>query len=350
MVEPIFIDGKELSDNCPPYIIAEISANHNGSLERALETILAAKESGADAVKIQSYTPDTMTIQSEKKDFMISKGLWSGRSLFNLYSEAFTPFEWHARLFEYAREIGITLFSTPFDETAVDLLEDLKAPAYKIASFELVDLPLIKYVAKKGKPMLISTGMASLQEIANAIKTARLNGCEHIAIFHCISSYPTPLEQANLSLIGLLQKKFKVQVGLSDHTLGNLAGIVATGLGVTLIEKHLTLSRSDGGVDSEFSMEPGEMKKFVNECKSAFKSLGSSIFKRSDLEAENKIFRRSLYFVEDLNQGEIITSKHVKRIRPGYGLHPKYLTKVIGSKVKKNVSRGDRVSLDNVDV
>ena len=198
--------------------------------------------------------------------------------------------------------------------------------------------------------MLISTGMASLQEIGNAIKTARSNGCKDIAIFHCISSYPTPLKQANLRLIELLQNEFKVQVGLSDHTIGNLAGIVATGLGVNLIEKHLTLSRSDGGVDSKFSMEPAEMKKFVSECKSAFYSLGSPIFKRSNLETENKIFRRSLYFVENLKVGTIITSKHVKRIRPGYGLEPQYLTKVIGSKVKKDVSRGDRVSLDNVDL
>mgnify|MGYP005748280087 FL=1 len=350
MVEPIFIDGRELSDKCPPYIIAEISANHNGSIDRALETILAAKKSGVDAVKIQSYTPDTMTIQSDRKDFMISKGLWRGRSLFDLYSEAFTPFEWHSRLFEYARKIGITLFSTPFDETAADLLGSLETPAYKIASFELVDLPLIKYVAEKGKPMLISTGMASLQEIGKAIETARSNGCKDIAIFHCISSYPTPLEQANLRLIGVLQHEFKVQVGLSDHTMGNLAGIVATGLGVTLIEKHLTLSRSDGGVDSEFSMEPAEMKKFVIECKAAFNSLGSPIFRRSDLEEENKIFRRSLYFVENLKEGSIITSKHVRRIRPGYGLHPQYLNKVIGSKVKKDVSRGDRVSLYDVDL
>ena len=290
MVEPIFIDGKELSENYPPYIIAEISANHNGSLDRALKTILAAKQSGADAVKIQSYTPDTMTIKSDKKDFMISKGLWSGRSLFDLYSEAYTPFEWHSSLFEYARKVGISLFSTPFDETAVDLLESLETPAYKIASFELVDLPLIKYVAKKGKPMLISTGMASLQEIGSAIKTARSNGCKDIAIFHCISSYPTSLNQANLRLIELLKNEFKVQVGLSDHTTGNLAGIVATGLGVTLIEKHLTLSRSDGGVDSEFSMEPTEMKKFVEDCRAAFSSLGSTVFKRSDLELEKKYF------------------------------------------------------------
>ena len=350
MIEPIFIDGKELSESCPPYIIAEISANHNGSLDRALKTILAAKQSGADAVKIQSYTPDSMTIKSDKKDFMISKGLWSGRSLFDLYSEAYTPFEWHSQLFEYARKVGISLFSTPFDETAVDLLESLKTPAYKIASFELVDLPLIKYVAKKGKPMLISTGMASLQEIENAIKTARLNGCKDIAIFHCISSYPTPIKQANLRMIEILKNEFKVQVGLSDHTIGNLAGIVATGLGVSLIEKHLTLSRSDGGLDSEFSMEPAEMKKFVEECRAAFSSLGGKIFKRSDLELENKIFRRSLYFVENLKKGMRITKKHVRRIRPGYGLDPKYLIKIIGSKVKKDVFRGDRVGLDNVDL
>lgn len=347
MNKSIFIDGKIISKDKPPYIIAEISANHNGSIDMAMKTIQAAKDSGVDAVKIQTYTPDTMTIDVDNKDFIIEEGLWKGRSLYDLYREAFTPFEWHKHLFEFAKKIDITLFSSPFDESAVDLLESLNTPAYKIASFELVDIPLISYVAKKNKPMLISTGMASIDEIGEAVEAARLNGCNSLALFHCISSYPTPIDQINLNAIPFLRKEFGIEVGLSDHTLGNLASIVATSLGATIIEKHFTLSRKNGGVDSTFSLEPYEMRELVNETKKTFTSLGVNKTMRSDIEKGNKIFRRSLYFVKDLNKGQIITEKDVRRIRPGFGLDSKYYFDVIGKKTTKNVIKGDRVTLNS---
>lgn len=338
------INGRKVSCDNPPYIIAEVSANHNGSLERALNTIQAAKDSGVHAVKIQTYTPDTMTIVSDNSDFLIQDGLWKGRTLHELYGEAFTPYEWHKELFAYAKKIGITLFSSPFDETAVDLLEALQTPAYKIASFELVDIPLISYIAKKKKPMLMSTGMANLEEIGEAIEAARSNGCNQIALFHCISSYPAPLAQANLGMIKVLKKEFGVEVGLSDHTLGNVASIAATSIGATVIEKHFTLARSDGGVDSSFSLEPDEMKALVQDTKGAFEALGDGIFNRSEVEADNKIFRRSLYFVEDLKEGEVITHNHVRRIRPGFGLAPKYFNDVVGKPAKREIKKGDRVT------
>ena len=338
------INGRRIYSNKPPYIIAEVSANHNGSLQRALETIKAAKDSGVDAVKIQTYTPDTMTIDVSMDDFVIHEGLWKGRTLYGLYGEAYTPFEWHKELFEYAKAIGVTLFSSPFDESAVDLLQSLNAPAYKIASFELVDLPLIAYVAKTKKPMLMSTGMASIDEIREAVETAKANGCESLAIFHCISSYPAPLDQANVHAITKLRDEFGVQVGLSDHTLGNIASIVATSLGATVIEKHFTLSRSGGGVDSAFSLEPTEMKTLVQATRDAHAALGLGNKVRSDVEVQNKIFRRSLYFVSDIEQGEIITSEHVRRIRPGFGLAAKHYSDVIGSTCLQYARRGDRVT------
>ena len=347
MNEPIFIGKKIISKEKPPYIIAEISANHNGSIDMAIKTIQAAKDSGVDAVKIQTYTPDTMTIDVDNKDFIINEGLWKGRTLYDLYKEAFTPFEWHKQLFEFAKKIDITLFSSPFDESAVDLLESLNVPAYKIASFELVDIPLISYIAKKNKPMLMSTGMASLSEIGEAIEAARSNGCNSLALFHCISSYPTPIDQINLSAIPFLRKEFGIEVGLSDHTLGNLASIVATSLGATVIEKHFTLSRKNGGVDSTFSLEPYEMRDLVNETKKTFTSLGVNKTIRSDIEQGNKIFRRSLYFVNDLDEGQIITEKDIRRIRPGFGLEAKYYFEVIGKRTTKNVIKGDRVTLNS---
>lgn len=347
MPKPVVINNRELSSNHAPYIIAEVSANHNGSIERAKQTILAAKEAGVCAVKIQSYTPDTMTIECDNKDFWIEDGLWKGRSLYDLYTQAYTPFEWHKELFSYAKELDITLFSSPFDESAVDLLASLDAPAYKIASFELVDLPLIAYIAKLKKPMLMSTGMASLDEIAEAIKTARDNGCEQLAIFHCISSYPTPLKQANLRSIIALRDKFDVQVGLSDHTLGTTASVTATALGATLIEKHFTLDRSDGGVDSTFSLEPAQMKTLVDDCKGAFDALGQH-FTRPKLEDSNRNFRRSLYFVKDLTKGDIISAEHVRRIRPGFGIAPKYFDQVIGNTANRDIKRGERVTMADV--
>ncbi|MGB3726941.1 MAG: pseudaminic acid synthase [Glaciecola sp.] len=348
MPNPIVIAGRELSANQSPYIIAEVSANHNGSIERAKETILAAKHAGAHAVKIQTYTADTMTIESDNPDFFVNSGLWQGRSLYDLYCEAHTPFEWHEALFSYARSIGITLFSSPFDETAVDLLHNLDAPAYKIASFELVDLPLIAYIAKLKKPMLMSTGMASLDEIGEAIETARTHGCEQLAIFHCISSYPAPLDQANLRSIQTLQETFDVQVGLSDHTLGNTASIAATSLGATLIEKHFTLNRADGGVDSAFSIEPAELADMVVACEGAHSALGSHNGSRAASESANKNFRRSLYFVADLKQGEVIEAEHVRRIRPGFGIAPKYYDQLIGATATRDIKRGDRVLMSDL--
>ena len=345
----ITINGRDINAKNRPYIIAEVSANHNGSIDRAFATIKAAKDAGVDAVKIQTYTPDTMTIDVDNEDFFISDGLWKDRSLYDLYGEAFTPFEWHAELFAFARQEGITLFSSPFDETAVDLLASLDAPAYKIASFELVDLPLIAYIARLKKPMLMSTGMASMSEIGDAIETAKTNGCNQIAIFHCISSYPAPIHEANLSAIKLLQKEFDVEVGLSDHTLGPLASVVSTSLGATVIEKHFTLARADGGVDSTFSIEPDEMAELVKDVAAAHSSLGKGDTLRSKAEDENKNFRRSLYFIEDIVEGATITASDVRRIRPGFGLAPKFLHDVIGKKTTRNIKRGDRVTVCSFD-
>ena len=345
MAKEINIKDRIISPNNKPYIIAEMSANHRGSLKLAAETIRAAKEVGADAIKIQTYTPDTMTIKSDKSDFYISEGLWKGRTLYELYKEAYTPFQWHEELFEVAHQAGITIFSSPFDETAVDLLEKLDAPAYKIASFELVDIPLIQYVAKQGKPMFLSTGMANLTEIETAIQAANNAGCTDIILFHCISGYPTPIDKANLRSIEVLKQRFDIQIGLSDHTLGLTAGVVATTLGASVIEKHFTMSRSNGGVDSQFSLEPDEMEMFIKSCREAFQSLGNYRFERSDIEEKNKAFRRSLYFVKDLKKGQTIDHEHVSRIRPGYGLEPINLESVIGSKVVSDVFRGDRVEL-----
>jgi pseudaminic acid synthase len=349
MPKPIVINGRELSAKYAPYIIAEVSANHNGSIERAKQTILAAKKAGAHAVKIQSYTPDTMTIQSDAPDFCLTEGIWKGRTLYDLYAEAYTPFEWHPELFAFAKSHQITLFSSPFDESAVDLLASLEAPAYKVASFELVDLPLIAYMAKQGKPILMSTGMASLQEIGEAIETARTNGCNEIAIFHCVSSYPAPLEQANLRSITALRDEFDVQVGLSDHTLGTTASVAATVLGASLIEKHFTLNRADGGVDSSFSLEPSEMQSLVENCKGAFDALGVVNLERPESEGDNRDYRRSLYFVNDIKTGSTIGKNDVRRIRPGMGLAPKYYDSIVGSLAKRDIKRGDRVTISDLN-
>ena len=339
------IGNREISNEFPPYVIAEVSANHNGSIQRAKDTILAAKNAGVDAVKIQTYTPDTMTIDVDNPDFYITDGLWKDRSLYDLYGEAYTPFEWHEELFRFANDIGVTLFSSPFDESAVDLLESLNTPAYKIASFEIVDLPLIRYIATKKKPMLVSTGMASLDEIGNAIETARMADNNSIVLFHCISSYPAPLAEANLTAIKALKKEFNIEVGLSDHTIGNLASVIATSLGASLIEKHFTLSRSDGGVDSSFSLEPNEMSSLIKQTNEAFYALGLRGSMRSDVEIQNRVFRRSLYFVNDINEGEIVTPYHVRRIRPGFGLDAKFYDDIIGSKCCLSALKGDRVTL-----
>ena len=340
------IDDRVIGPDHPPYIIAELSANHNGSLERALQTIDAAHQAGADAIKLQTYTADTMTIDCDREEFMIKGGLWDGYKLYDLYRWAETPFEWHQAMFAYARKLGITVFSTPFDESAVDLLEGLDTPAYKIASFENTDLPLIRYVARTGKPMIMSTGMASEDEIGEAVETARAAGCSEIALLHCVSSYPAPLEQANVRRVSALGHRFDVVPGLSDHTLGTTASVAAVALGAAVIEKHFTLSRSDKGPDSEFSLEPDELKQLCRATSEAWKARGEEGFERQPAEESSKVFRRSIYFVRDLSAGAVITEKDIRRIRPGMGLPPKEFEKLLGRKLKTAVTRGTATRSD----
>ena len=335
-----YIDSRPIGREYSPYIIAELSANHNGSLERALETIDAAQRSGADAIKLQTYTADTMTINCDAQDFMVKGGLWDGYKLYDLYRWAETPFEWHYAMFEHARKRGITVFSTPFDETAVDLLESLNTPAYKIASFELADLALIKYVAQTGKPMIMSTGMASEDEIEEAVTTARDAGCRELILLHCISSYPAPMDQANLRQIPELGRRFGTLTGLSDHTMGTTASVTAVALGACLIEKHFTLSRSDKGPDSDFSLEPAELEQLCRDSKNAWLALGRVGYERQKAEEGSKVFRRSLYFVKDLPAGHVVEPDDIKRIRPGMGLAPKYFDQLIGQRLVASVKRG----------
>lgn len=335
--------------NHPPFIIAELSANHNGSLERALKTMDEAKRCGAHAIKLQTYTAETMTINCDLPDFLIKGGLWDGYKLYDLYKWAETPYEWHKIMFEYGKKIGITVFSTPFDETAVDLLENLDTPAYKIASFEILDLPLIKYVCKTKKPIIMSTGMASEKEIEEAVFTAKDNGCNQIILLHCISSYPAPIEQANLKQIINLAKRFNVITGLSDHTLGTTVSIAAVAQGANLIEKHFTLNREDKGPDSEFSIVPSELKTLCSETRNAWLALGQAGYKRQKSEENNKIFRRSIYFVKDLPKGHVIKEDDIRRIRPGNGISPKNFEKILGRKILKKVFRGQPVSFEDFD-
>ena len=340
------IDDRVIGPDYPPYIIAELSANHNGSLEHALQTIDAAHRAGADAIKLQTYTADTMTIDCDSEDFMIKGGLWDGYKLYDLYRWAETPFEWHQAMFAHARKLGITVFSTPFDESAVDLLEKLNTPAYKIASFENTDLPLIRYVAKTGKPMIMSTGMASEQEIAEAVDTARSAGCKELVLLHCISSYPAPMDQANIRQLAELGQRFEVVPGLSDHTLGTTASVAAVALGACVIEKHFTLSRADKGPDSEFSIEPDELKRLCENTHDAWQALGQVSYERQPAETESKVFRRSIYFVRDLPAGSVIGPDDIRRIRPGLGLAPKYFVELLGKTLKVTVWTGTPTSWD----
>jgi pseudaminic acid synthase len=346
----IVISGREISENHKPYVIAEISANHNGSIERAKQSIEMAAKAGVDAIKIQTYNADTMTIDCDSDDFIVKGGLWNGYKLYDLYNEAQTPYDWHKELFDFASKVGVTLFSTPFDESAVDLLESLKAPAYKIASFELTDLPLISYVAKLKKPMLMSTGMASQDEISEALECARSAGCNSLLLFHCISSYPAPIEQANLRSIQKLKREFGITVGLSDHTIGNVAATTAVALGASAIEKHFTISRSDKGPDSEFSIEPDELKDLVKEVNEAWLSLGRDELIRPKSEDNSRVFRRSLYFVNDLKSGSIIKPDDVRRIRPGFGIAPKFFNDVVGKVTVRDIKRGQPVGWDMIRV
>ncbi len=329
-----------------PFIIAEVSANHGGSIERAKQTILAAKNAGADAIKIQTYTPDTMTINCDKDDFLINDGLWQGYNLYNLYQEAYTPFEWHNELFKFANVNNILLFSTPFDETAVDLLHDLNVPAYKIASFEITDLPLIEYVARKGKPVFISTGMSNVNEIGDALECCYRNGNKDILIFHCISNYPANLSDSCLGDISYLAEEFNIEVGLSDHTTSNLASVLAVAKGASAIEKHFKLDENECGPDSSFSILPEQLKSLCNDCSLAYEAIKSNKLKRGPSELSNKKFRRSIYFVKDLKKGQKIGKEDIKRIRPGYGLEPKYFDSLLGRELKFDVERGDAVTFE----
>tara|TARA_B100000686_G_C16658785_1_gene899708 strand:- start:109 stop:1146 length:1038 start_codon:yes stop_codon:yes gene_type:complete len=342
------IDGKKIGKDFPPFIIAELSANHNGSIERALKIIEMAKISGADAVKVQTYTANTLTINCDKEDFYIRGGLWDGKTLFELYEEAHMPWDWHEPLFEYAREQGITIFSSPFDSTAVDLLEDLNAPAYKIASFELIDLPLIKYVASTGKPMILSTGMADVREIQEAIETAREGGCREMAILHCVSGYPAPVGDYNLRIIPDMAQRFDLVIGLSDHTMGNATAITSIAMGASIIEKHFTLDRNGGGPDDSFSLEPEELKRLCEDSKIAWESLGKVSYERKNSEKGNVLFRRSLYVVKDIKAGETITNENVKSIRPGFGMSPKFFAQIIGRVTLRDIDRGSPLSMKDL--
>ena len=342
-MKAISIAGRTIGPEHSPYVIAELSANHNGKLDTALRIIEEAKTAGADAIKLQTYKPDTITLNSDDEDFRIRGGLWDGRTLYELYQEAHMPWEWHSVLFEHARRLGITIFSSPFDRTAVDLLEDLNAPAYKIASFEAVDLPLIKYVAGTGKPMIISTGMADAEEIGEAIAAARDGGCKELAVLHCVSGYPAPAADYNLRTIPDMIERFGLVTGLSDHTLDNTTAIASVALGASIIEKHFTLDRQGGGPDDSFSLEPAEMAALCRGARTAWEALGQVNYGRKSSEQGNVKFRRSLYFVKSLRSGEMITADAVRSVRPGFGLAPKHLEALLGRVVKSDVAANSPV-------
>ena len=348
MTRYISISGRKIGPQYAPYVIAELSANHNGRLETAMTILQEAKKLGADAVKLQTYRPDTITLNSDSEEFRINNGLWGGRTLYELYEEAHMPWEWHRPLFEHARELDITIFSSPFDNTAVDLLEDLGAPAYKIASFEAVDLPLIRYAASTGKPLIISTGMANSEEISEAIEAARDGGCKELAILHCVSGYPAPIRDYNLRTIPDMIERYGVVVGLSDHTIDNTIAIASIALGASVIEKHFTLDRNGGGPDDSFSLEPAEMAALCTGSQDAWDALGRIDYGRKSSELANIKFRRSLYFVKSLKAGETITADAVRSVRPGYGLAPKHLFDILGKTVNMDVAAFTAVKADQI--
>lgn len=345
----INIAGRPIGAGYSPYVIAELSANHNGKLETALRIIEEAKKSGADAVKLQTYKPDTITLNCDREEFRIHGGLWDGRTLYDLYQEAHMPWDWHKPLFERARELGITIFSSPFDNTAIDLLEDLNTPAYKIASFEAVDLPLIKYAASTGKPMIISTGMADAEEIQEAIDAAREGGCKELAILHCVSGYPAPAADYNLRTIPDMIQRFGLVTGLSDHTLDNTTAIASVALGASIIEKHFTLNRDGGGPDDSFSLQPMELANLCVGARIAWSSLGSVDYGKKSSEQGNVRFRRSLYFVKCLKAGDRITADSVKSVRPGFGVAPKYFNSIIDRVLIADVKVFDPVTFEVLD-
>lgn len=350
MKQEINISGRGVGTGFPPFVIAEMSGNHNQSLERALAIVEAAAKTGAHALKIQTYTPDTMTLDLAEREFFIkdSKSLWAGKSLYELYGEAYTPWEWHEAIFAKAKSLGMIAFSTPFDATSVDFLESLDVPCYKIASFENTDIPLIKKVAATGKPLIISTGMASVAELDETVRAAREAGCEQLILLKCTSTYPASPENTNILTIPHLRELFGCEVGLSDHTMGVGVSVASVALGATVIEKHFTLSRSEGGVDSSFSMEPVEMKQLVVETERAWQALGKISYGMIDSEKKSLQFRRSLYIVESLKAGDRLNINNLRAIRPGLGLPPKYLNTVLGKAVNSDVPKGTALTWDMI--
>lgn len=348
MPPPFSISGRPIGADHPPFVIAELSGNHNGRLERALDLIDAAAEAGADAVKLQTYTADTLTLDHDGPGFRLEGGLWAGRTLYDLYSQAFTPYEWHEALFARARARGLICFSSPFDETAVALLEALDAPAFKIASFEAVDLPLIARAARGGKPLIISTGMTDRSEIAAAVDAAMTAGAGGVALLHCVSAYPARFQDANLAMIARLAADFGCVVGLSDHTPGTAAAVAAVALGARIVEKHVTLARADGGPDAAFSLEPHELKALVEDCRNAFLAVGEAHYRRGEAEQANRQFRRSLYVVRDVPAGQALGAQDVRSIRPGFGLEPSRLPEVLGRRAARALKRGEPFAWDMV--
>jgi pseudaminic acid synthase len=331
------------------FIIAELSANHNGNKQTALDSIRAAKQAGADAIKIQTYTADTLTLNCNKPDFRLGKGLWEGETYYTLYQKAYTPWEWHEEIFRVAREEGLVCFSTPFDKTAVDLLEDLNNPIYKIASFEITDIPLIKYIASKHKPIILSTGIAMEEDIQLALDTIRGEGCDDITLLKCTSAYPAPIEDANLLTIPVMKQRFGVKVGLSDHTEGSVVPISAVALGAEVVEKHFIIDRSIGGPDSAFSMEAPEFKAMVNSIRQVEKALGEVKYPTDPSKIKGREFCRSLYVAQPMRKGDVITEKNVRSVRPGFGMHPKYLPELVGRKVNRDLEVGDRMSWEVIE-
>lgn len=346
---PMQIDGKQIGGEKGPYVIAELSGNHNGSKDRALALVEAAAKTGVDAIKLQTYTADTLTIDYSGDGFVVGGGLWAGRTLYELYEEAHTPWEWHAEMFALARKFGVTMFSSPFDETAVDFLETLGCPAYKIASFEAMDLPLVRKAASTGKPLIISTGMIGADEIDAVVAAARDTGRGAPALLHCVSSYPAPIDDCNLQTIPALAETYGVTAGLSDHTPGTAVAVAATALGADLIEKHFCLSRAEGGVDSAFSMEPDEMASLVVSCKQARAALGAVKLGRQASADESVIFRRSVYVVADVKKGEAFTQGNIRSIRPGFGLPPAHLPDLLGKKAARSLRRGSPLQWSDVE-
>jgi pseudaminic acid synthase len=338
------IDSFKINQNSPVFIIAEMSANHNGNINTAIETIKAAKRAGANCIKLQTYTPDTITIDSNKDDFLIKGTIWDGSNLYDLYEKAHTPWEWHKELFRVAKEEGLICFSSPFDNTAVDFLENLNSPAYKIASFEITDIPLIKYVASKNKPVIISTGIATLEDIELAVNTCKSAGNEDIALLKCTSSYPAPIDEANLIMIKDLRKKFNVITGLSDHTIGSIVPIVATSMGAKIIEKHFILDKSIGGPDASFSMDESDFSRMVTKVREVEKAIGEINYELTKKQIQGRDFSRSLYFVKDMKKDEKISKDNIRSIRPGFGLHPSEFNKILGKSLNQDIEKGTAVN------